>query len=142
MFGKSYSEKAVNELGSLIKLFDELAEGELQEEPITGIPFNSEFLPITLFMSGEKKEKAKKRTIANMGAIDYCAKKIFDGTNHDYYKFVKESFKFAFNFGFGMNFSNTFFSHFRKFSKDPYNSTFRLGAKFGERFYNKHSINN
>ena len=65
MFGKSYSEKAVNELGSLIKLLDELAEDELQEEPITGIPFNSEFQPITLFMSGEKKEKAKKRTIAN-----------------------------------------------------------------------------
>jgi len=139
MFGKSYSEKAVNELGSLLKLFDEWSEYELEEEPITGIPLNSEFQPITLFASGEKKEKAKKRLIANMGAIDYCAKKKFDGNNHDYYKFVKEAFKFAFDYGFGMNFSNKMFSDFKKYSKDPYNSTFRTGAMFGERFYNKFS---
>jgi hypothetical protein len=135
MFGNSYSKQSIVKAAGLILNLDESLENELHLNPVEGIPFQDEYLPITFFGGSKKRAKAKIRHLFTTGAMSCILTNEFDGKDRHFHKFVQEVFDSSFNYGVGMKFSKKMFKLFKKDFKNPTDITFQKGVMWASSHY-------
>ncbi len=134
MFGRSYSDLALNKFLKAIKEFDHYSDELLSIYPVDGVKPQSELIVdgIGSIFNRKKKTERLNKFIWTTGVWMYLVDYYYDGKKSHRDKFLKEGIKEVAPFGRG-----ELFNSLKKHSKNINNTYFRAGLTWGEEFNNR-----
>ena len=143
IFGPKFTNQQLDALAKSIMDFNDLGDAailraRLLDNPMDEIPLTDEFLPISMFMSKEKKKKVLARHSFNMGVIIGFAfhfvdhEKVQDGYIDN---FVKQALKRSKVTGYGIDYTSKVYKDYIRAKKPKnINDEWGMGVSFAKFF--------
>lgn len=131
MFGKSYSDQALEKFLHAIKEFDQSMDAHLDNYPVDGVRPQSELVldSIATVFNKQKKADRLNKFIFTAGVWMYLVYHYYDGKESHIDKFLKEGIKAVAPFG-----RSNLFNTLKKHSKNNNNTFYKAGLLWGEEF--------